>query len=88
MQGKPLIPAPGGKLLVYAQHDTVSQATLISERLKNELDLAADKNWTIAIRTLAQQATSSGGLTEFIFQWLSTDRNFSYKRCFSSAKVC
>ena len=31
-------PCSGKSVLAYAQHDTASQATLISERLKNELD--------------------------------------------------
>ena len=53
----------GKSTLVYAQHDSASQATLIPERLKNEL----------TIRTLAQQTTSSGGLTEFTLQSLSTN---------------
>ena len=37
-------PSTGRTTLVYAQHDTASQAILISERLKNELNLAVDKN--------------------------------------------
>ena len=52
----------GRSTLVYGQHGTASQATLISERLKNELNLAVDKKRNVTIRTLAQQTTSSGGL--------------------------
>ena len=74
-------PNTGRFTLVYAQHDTASQATLISEKLKNELNLTVDKKRNITIRTLAQQTTSSGGLTEFTLQSLSTD-NLSNKKCF------
>ena len=72
-------PSTGRFTLVYAQHDTASQAILISERLKNELDLAVDKKRNITIRTLAQQRTSSGVLTEFTLQSLSTDEIFQTK---------
>ena len=65
--------------LVYAQHDTASQATLISERLKNEFDLALDKKRNITIQTLAQQTTRSGELTECTIQSLSTDETFQIK---------
>ena len=69
----------GRSTLVYAQHDTASHTTLISERLKNELNLAVDTKRNITIRTLAQQSTSSGGLTEFTLQSLSTDETFQTK---------
>ena len=36
-------PSTGRSTLVYVQHDTALQATLISERLKNEFNLAVDK---------------------------------------------
>ena len=78
----------GRSTLVYVQHDTAPQATLISESLKNELDLAVDKKRNITIRTLAQETTSSGGLTEFTLQSLSTDETFQMKKCFSCARVC
>ena len=65
--------------LVYAQHDTASQDTSISERLKNELDLAVDKKRNITIRNLAQKTTSSGGLTEIALWSLSTDETFQIK---------
>ena len=35
-------PSTGRSTFVYAQHNTASQATLISERLKNVLNLAVD----------------------------------------------
>ena len=50
-------PSTGRSTLVYAQHDTASQATLISERLKNK-NLVVDKKRNITIRTLAPQTTS------------------------------
>ena len=65
--------------LVYAQHDTAAQATLISERLKNELNLAVDKKRNITIRALAQQTLCSGGLTEYTLQSLSTNETFQIK---------
>ena len=46
-------PCTGRSTLVCAQHNTASQATLISERLKNELNLTVDKKRNITIRTLA-----------------------------------
>ena len=66
----------GRSTLVYAQHDTALQATLISERLKNQLNLVVDTKRNIKIQTLAQQTTSSGGLTEFTLQSLSTEEIF------------
>ena len=72
-------PHTGKSTLVYAQHDTASQATLVSERLINELNLKVDTNHSISIRTLAQQATRSVGLVEFNLQSLSTDETFEIK---------
>ena len=81
-------PSTGRSTFVYGQHDTASQATIISERLKNELYLAVDKKRNKTIRTLAQQTTSSGGLTElFTLQLLSIDETFQIKKCFSCARV-
>ena len=72
-------PSTGRSTLVYAQHDTASLSTLISEWLKNELSLVVDKKQNRAIRTLSQQTTSNGGLTEFTLQPLSTDETFQIK---------
>ena len=69
-------PSTRRSTLVYAQHDTAAQATLISERLKNELNLAVDKKRNITIRALAQETICSGGLTEFTLQSLSTNETF------------
>ena len=40
---KVINPSTGRSTHVYTQHDTASQTTLISERLKNEFNLAVDK---------------------------------------------
>ena len=56
----------GRLTLVYEQHDIASQKTLNCERLKSDLDMANDKNWTITIQTLAQQISSSCKLRVFL----------------------
>ena len=53
-------PATGKSSFVYAQHDTASQATLISETLKAELGLRATPDPTVSLRTLANEKVSSG----------------------------
>ena len=63
--------------LAYAQHDTASQATLISEQLKNELGLNVNTNRKIRIRTLAEQTSKSSGCTSFKLQSLATDEVFA-----------
>ena len=75
-------PSTRRSTLVYAQHDPASRATPISERLKNEPNLAVDKKRNITVQTLAQQTTSSGALTEFTVQALSNSK------CFSFVRVC
>ena len=47
--------------LAYAQLDTASQATLISERLCNELGLTRNVNASTAIRTLGDFTTKCNG---------------------------
>ena len=69
-------PRTGKSALVYAQHDTGSQATLVSERVKNELGLGVE-NESVTIRTLADQATKGCGLTNFELQSLSNDEVYS-----------
>ena len=73
---KVIHPSTGKAMHAYAQHDTALQATLISESLKNELGLGTDHNRNITIRTLAQQSTSSYGVTEFKLELLSTGKQF------------
>ena len=51
--------------LAYAQHDTASQATLISKSLRDELGLATKTDHPITTRTLSEQTMHSGGLTNF-----------------------
>ena len=58
-------PTTGKSSLVYAQHDTASQATLISETLKAKLGLRASPDPTVSLRTLANEKVSSGGRTNF-----------------------
>ena len=69
-------PITGMSSLVYAQHDTGSQMTLISERLKNELDLDVE-NVSVVIRTLAEQATRSKGFVNFELQSLNDGAVYS-----------
>ena len=63
----------------YAQHDTTSQATLISKSLRDELGLAAKTVHAITTNTLAEQTMCSGGLTYFEIESLSNKRNLCYK---------
>ena len=58
-------PATRKSFLVYSQHDTASQATLISETLKAELGLQATPDPTVSLRTLANEKVSSVGRTNF-----------------------
>ena len=51
--------------LVYAHHDTGSQAMLISDTLIKELGLETIPDPTITLRTLADQKVASGGRTNF-----------------------
>ena len=43
-------PRTGNSTLVYAQYDTASQVTLVSERLVNELDLSVNFDHVLNIR--------------------------------------
>ena len=69
-------PRTGKATHAYAQHDTASQATLISDSLKHELGLGTDHNRNITIRTLAKQSTPSYGVTNFKLESLSTGEQF------------
>ena len=57
-------PRTGNSTLVCAQYDTASQATLVSERLVNELDLSVNSDHALNIRTLAEQTTKSAEFIE------------------------
>ena len=52
-------PVTGKSTLTYAQHDTSSQASLISKSLRDELGLAIETDHAITIRTLAEQTMRS-----------------------------
>ena len=73
---KTVNPATGKSSLVYAQHDTASQATLISETLKAELGLRATPDPTVSFRTLANEKVSSVGRTYFQLESLNSGEQF------------
>ena len=60
----------------YAQHDTASQATLISDSLREELGLEVMTDSSINIRTLADQTASCIGKTDFSLESLVTGDNY------------
>ena len=64
---------------VYAQYDTESQATLVSERLVNELDLNINTDHALNTWTLAEQTTKSAGFIELKLQSLTTNEVFEIK---------
>ena len=68
--------------LASAQHDTASQATLISEQLKNELGLNVNTNRKGRILTLAEQKSKSSGCTSFKLQSFATDEVFAVNNAF------
>ena len=72
-------PVTGKSTLAYAQHDTASQATLISDWLKNELDLKTVSDPTVTIKTLSDQTAITEGRTDFSLESLSTGEEFSVK---------
>ena len=63
--------------LAYSQHETASQATLISEQLKNELALNVNTKRKVKIRTLMEQTSKSSDCTSFKLQSLATDKVFA-----------
>ena len=69
-------PNTGKSTLAYAQHDTASQARLISESIKTELGLNTNKDKAITISTLAQQTTPSYCLADFSIESLTPVENF------------
>ena len=72
-------PMTGKSTLAYAQHDTASQATLISKSLWDEPGLATKTDHAITIRTSAKQTMRSGGLTNFKIESLSNKETFAIK---------
>ena len=69
-------PRTGKLTLAYAQHDTASQATLVSKRLIEELKLDINTDYNLTIRTLADQITVSKGLVTFTLQSLTSNEYF------------
>ena len=66
----------GCSTLAYAQHDTASQVTLISDSLRKELGFEVTTDPSITIRTLADQAASCIGKTDFTLESLVTGDNY------------
>ena len=66
----------GCSTLAYAQHDTASQATLISDSLREELGLEVTTDPSITIRTLADRTASCIGKTDFSLESLVTGDNY------------
>ena len=69
---KDVNPGTGKATLAHAQHDPAYQVTLISKSLRDALGLTTDHDQVTAIRTLAEQTTSSHGTTEFQVEPLFT----------------
>ena len=74
---KVINPSSGKCALMYAQHDTASQVTLISERLCNELGLKKKDSNAITILTLAEETTPASGVVEFNLESLTTKEIFT-----------
>ena len=74
---KVINPSSGRCALVYAQHDTASQVTLISEELSNELGLKIKDSNAITIRTLAEETTPASGVVQFNLESLTTKEIFA-----------
>ena len=67
----------GTSALAYAQLDTGSQVTLISNELSKELGLTITPDPDVSIRTLADQRVSSKGRTNFELESLFNCERFS-----------
>ena len=68
--------ATGCSTLAYAQHDTASQATLISDSLREELGLEVTIDPSITIRTLADQTACCIRKTDFSLESLVSGDNY------------
>ena len=69
-------PATGKSTVAYAQLDTASQATLISDSLKNELGLKIKTDHSVTLRTLADKTVPIQGRANFNLESLSTGEQF------------
>ena len=72
-------PRTGNSTLGYPQHDTASQAILVSDRLVNKLDLNVNTDHVLNSRTLAEQTIKSAEFTELKLQSLATNQVFEIK---------
>ena len=75
-------PLTGKSTLAYAQHDTASQATLISDDLKSELGLKVTPDPAVSLRTLADLPVASGGRTNFKLESLHSGEEFMVRDAF------
>ena len=71
-------PSNGKPTLAYAQLDTASQATLISEPLRAELGLEHTEDFN-TVRTLAEDTVRCNGCTNFDLQSLKSGEKFTIK---------
>ena len=81
-------PVTGKSTLAYAQHDTASQATLVSERLRNELDLEAICDSSVTIKTLSDQTAITTGRTNFSLKSLTSGEDFFVKDALIVPNFC
>ena len=72
-------PTSGKSSLVYVQHDTGSQVTLISDNLKTELGLETVPEPSVTIRILADKTVPVEGRTNFKLQSLYNGEEFDIK---------
>ena len=69
-------PATGKSTEARAQLDTASQATLISDSLKNELGLRIKTDHSVTLRALADKTVPIEGRANFELKSLSTGEQF------------
>ena len=75
-------PNTGKSTLAYAQHDTASQATLISQTLSDGLTLETKTDSTTTLRTLHDQTAVTKGRNNFELESLSTGEKFPIENAF------
>ena len=85
---KVINPVTGKSTLVYAQHDTASQATLVSKKLRDELDLDTIDDPTVTIKTLGDQTTVTEGRTDFGLESVTTGEKFSVRNALVVPNFC
>ena len=72
-------PDTGLSTLAYAQHDTGSPETLVSDNLRKELGLNTAPDPTVTIHTLADQRVITDGRTDFNLQSLINGEEIAIK---------